>query len=114
MPKTIHQLSPTETADFIRTVRGELPGVPNPSNAALARRFDITESAVHALRTAATTTPPKKASAPTRTIAEATREHLIYESAEGLVRQANAAEEKGLEHASHQELAAVAALVFPR
>ena len=48
-------LSPKELRDSTQVFRGELPGVSNPSTAAVARRFDITESDAGLLRTSATT-----------------------------------------------------------
>ncbi len=98
MSRTLQQLSRTEVLEAARTFRGELPGVPNPSTAAVARRFDITETDARALQLAATT-PAPKATAPARTIAETVRERLIHESAETLLNRATAAEERGLQHA---------------
>ena len=55
MPRTMRTLSPKELRDSTQVFRGELPGVSNPSTAAVARRFDITESDAGLLRTSATT-----------------------------------------------------------
>lgn len=73
MPRTLQQLKEDgQLSELIRTLRGEVPGVPNPSNAGLARRFGISESTVEVARTAAAMPAPKaKAPAPTRTVTEA-------------------------------------------
>ena len=107
MPRTLQQLSRTEVLEATRTFRGELPGVPNPDTAAVARRFDITEATARALRTAATTTPKVVTeSTASPTDARANRKGSL---AVRLQSQVTAAEAKPINECSIQELHALAA-----
>ena len=121
MPRTMTKLSLDEVRNITKLFRGERPGVPNPSTAAVARRFDITEANKAPCRAAATSAAPAAKRPTTPSVTESVPDLKEAADAVGaygarkaalaakLSVRVQAAESKPIHECSIQELEALAA-----